>query len=659
MAVNPGRNKFRRPRRSALRAFPLLVCLLSGRVAAQVAAKSSACPRPLAGSVVAEPPERRSQNGVLEVTLHFKYQMTLLGEGPPRYCYITEGGLESPTLRVRPGDQLIIHFQNDPPPNTATSPGMQMPSSRAGGQATEGDCSGGPMSAFVTNLHFHGLTVPPVCHQDDVIRTLIQPGQNFEYRVQIPRDEPPGLYWYHPHPHGYSERQVQGGASGALIVEGIEELDSSLRGLRQRVLVLRDQSVSHVSVANLLTPAWDISINYVPVTYPQYQPALIRTKASERELWRVVNAAANTIFDLQVLINEVPQAVQMVAVDGVPIAAQGDLPWPQKTSILLPPGARAEFIVATPKPGDQAQLVTRQWDTGPDGDNDPRRPIASIIAQDSGNEGEITSPQHRPIKANYPELVNRDTAVIQRKLYFSQVLPNAGSPNAESADVSVFYYLTVEGQKPALYEMNTPPNIVVHQGDVEDWVVENRAREDHVFHIHQLHFRVLEIDGKAVQDPTMRDTVDLPYWSGTGPYPSVKLRLDFSDPNIVGTFLYHCHILKHEDMGMMGSIEVLPPGVATSTALSAPSRTVDSAKDVTIIATVTPQATVSAVPSGTVQFVVDGQQTGTPGAISEGHARFTASFSDSGPHTITAIYSGDPRYDESVARPLTVKIGGY
>ena len=66
------------------------------------------------------------------------------------------------------------------------------------------------------------------------------------------------------------------------------------------------------------------------------------------------------------------------------------------------------------------------------------------------------------------------------------------------------------------------------------------------------------MNGQAVTDPAIRDTVDLPYWSGSGPYPSVKLRMDFRDPNTIGTFLYHCHILEHEDKGMMGSIRVDP-----------------------------------------------------------------------------------------------------
>ena len=66
------------------------------------------------------------------------------------------------------------------------------------------------MSATATNIHFHGTNVAPVCGQDEVVHTLIQPGQSFDYKVQIPQNEPPGLYWYHPHPHGFSEGQVQG-----------------------------------------------------------------------------------------------------------------------------------------------------------------------------------------------------------------------------------------------------------------------------------------------------------------------------------------------------------------------------------------------------------------------------------------------------------------
>jgi FtsP/CotA-like multicopper oxidase with cupredoxin domain len=102
------------------------------------------------------------------------------------------------------------------------------------------------------------------------------------------------------------------------------------------------------------------------------------------------------------------------------------------------------------------------------------------------------------------------------------------------------------------------PDVKVRQGAVEDWTIENRAHEAHSFHIHQLHFQVMARDGVKVDEPNLRDTVELPYWDGRTAYPSITLGMAFRDPGIVGTFLYHCHILEHEDGGMMGSIQVLP-----------------------------------------------------------------------------------------------------
>jgi FtsP/CotA-like multicopper oxidase with cupredoxin domain len=119
--------------------------------------------------------------------------------------------------------------------------------------------------------------------------------------------------------------------------------------------------------------------------------------------------------------------------------------------------------------------------------------------------------------------------------------------------------LTVEGQKPAPYDpTSTIPNIIAQQGDVEDWIIENRTTELHAFHTHQLHFLLLQSNGAPVNEPYLRDTVSVDYWSGQGAYPSVKLRMDFRDPAIIGTFVYHCHLLDHEDGGMMGTIRIDP-----------------------------------------------------------------------------------------------------
>jgi FtsP/CotA-like multicopper oxidase with cupredoxin domain len=603
-----------------------------------------ACPRPAVASAVQDPPELRSRNGVLEVTFHFTYQVTIAGQGPPRYCYVTDGGLESPTLRVHAGDQLIIHFHNDLPaavlsqghlPGTVPPPGEH------------DDCHAGAMNAAMTNLHFHGLTVPPTCHQDDVISTAIQPGDYFDYRLTIPRNEPPGLYWYHPHPHGFNERQVQGGASGALIVEGLEAARPALAGLPQRVIVLRDQSLTRVREVTAVTPAWDISINYVPVLYPVYELARIETAPSQKELWRVLNAAADTIFNLQIVATGVPQPVRIVAIDGVPTSDSSA----SVTSIELPPGARMEFVVETPKPGEQQQLVTTKWDTGPQGDSDPARPIAEIVSRDTAaGDASVHEPESSVVNGTTWQPPKLGQPILQRRLYFSQL-----SPDPREADSSVFYFITVLGQAPAMYRMGQKPNITVHQGDVEDWTVENRSQEDHVFHIHQIHFQLLEVNGKPVNDNALRDTIDLPYWNGEGPYPSVKLRMDFRDPNAVGTFLYHCHILKHEDMGMMGVIQVLPPGLPAVLTLSAPAHS-GTATLITVTATVTSKMPNAIAAGGSVQFTVDGITTSQPIPLAQGKATFTTSFDAAGTHVITATYAGDANYDVAASRPLNLKV---
>ena len=86
------------------------------------------------------------------------------------------------------------------------------------------------------------MNVSPNCHQDDVLTTLIQPGTpGFEFKIPIPTDEPPGLYWYHPHIHGFTEFQVNGGAAGALVVEGMEKIHPEVAGLTQRVFTIRQQ----------------------------------------------------------------------------------------------------------------------------------------------------------------------------------------------------------------------------------------------------------------------------------------------------------------------------------------------------------------------------------------------------------------------------------
>jgi FtsP/CotA-like multicopper oxidase with cupredoxin domain len=544
------------------------------------------CSRPAAGSAVPEPDDLRSQNGVLKVDLevrNFKEK-----DGSTRYCYLLADGGQSPTLRLNPGDLLILKLKNnltDPESGRATASHPAHTHALAG--AKSDPCMSGTMSLSSTNLHFHGLTIPSVCHQDEVLKTAVQPGEPaFEYRFRIPANEPPGLYWYHPHIHGFSKAQVLGGASGALIVEGIERANRELAGLPERVLVIRDQdlmnpnappSKSEPVVPKTLIdrdgdagnngtgfgmPAKDLSVNFVPVPYPDYPTASIKMKPDQRQLWRVLNASAITYLNLAVLFKHAPQQLGIVALDGVPLNENGDpanaIEW--REHIGVPPGGRVEFIVKGPPAGVPGLFVTRTVDTGQGGENDPNRALATIAATEDAPEPRSrlgASPE--PIAAPALPWLGSVTPVRVRKMYFSEKLEDPNNPNSATT-----FFITVDGETPVAFDpASSKPNIVVKQGDVEDWIIENRSSELHAFHIHQLHFLMMDWSGTPVNEPFLRDTVNVPFYNGRAlSYPSVRLRMDFRDPNTVGTFVYHCHLLEHEDGGMMGLIRVEPANQA-------------------------------------------------------------------------------------------------
>lgn len=556
------------------------------------------CFRGAEGDEVPQPHDLRSQDGVLKVDLAFRSYPD--AKGKTRYCYVTPEGEISPTLRVKPGDTVILILKNEVVATTGAiatamsiaaqkldvslSVSAQNVSHQHAEPTPATSCANGAMKPTSTNLHFHGLTVPAVCHQDDVLHTLIEAGDPaYEYRFQIPQDEPPGLYWYHPHIHGYTKAQVLGGASGALIVEGIERAVPELAGLPERVLIIRDQDLLNpdappsTNTGNSLPPvvldadgdvmntgtgtgkpAEDLSLNFVPVPYPDYPPATITMKPGERQLWRVLNASAITYLSLQLLFDREAQAVAVVALDGVPINTRSTSGnhFILQTHIGVPPGGRIEFIVKGPQHGSHATLVTRSVNTGAVGENDPTRPIATIIAKTDAAEPPSILDKS-PIPLPPPQSVwlpNVEPARV-RKLYFSETPLDPRDPNSPTT-----FYLVVDGQTPKPFDPSSEvPNIVAHQGDVEDWIIENRSQELHAFHIHQVHFALLEWFGFPVNEPFLRDTINVPYWDGKNPvYPKVKLRMDFRDPNSVGLFPFHCHLLEHEDSGMMGLIRVEP-----------------------------------------------------------------------------------------------------
>src|SRR5205807_1654858 len=245
-------------------------------------------------------------------SVQFSYQTTTDFANRTLFCFMTPSGLENPTLHLKPGDHLIITVTNNTPAQPVY---MSIDPPNCGPGGTQ-------MTLSSVNIHYHGTNTSPTCHSDEVIKTLINSGQTFQYNLAFPADEPPGLFWYHPHVHGIAEAALQGGASGALIVDGIQNLQPAVKGLRHRVLMVRDQNVSPSAPSTGAVPSWDVSLNNIPIAFPAYTPAIIHMQSGEKQFWRISNSSADSILDVQVRFDGVPQTIQVVGVDAVPTGSQ-------------------------------------------------------------------------------------------------------------------------------------------------------------------------------------------------------------------------------------------------------------------------------------------------------------------------------------------------
>jgi FtsP/CotA-like multicopper oxidase with cupredoxin domain len=479
--------------------------------------------------------------------------------GRTLFCFVTPNGLQGPTLHVLPGDTLNVTVTNlvpAPPPGSPTEV-VSNPSNRCGDMT---------MTITSLNIHYHGTNTAPTCHSDEVVHTIINSGESFQYSLHFPTNEPPGLYWYHPHVHGIAEAAVQGGASGAIIVGGIASFQPAVAGLPERVLVVRDQPVAGTSASSGTAPSWDVTLNYVPIPFnatptPGFTPAIIKMQTGKKEFWRVSNSSADTILDLQLLYDNVAQPLTVVGFDGVPIGSQDGTAKPGKTltqtDILIPPAGRAEFIVTAPSASvRKAIFQTLNIDTGPAGDADPTRPLAVIQTGSAPAGLPVTETASATASIAGNRFAGLATAIptARRTLYFSEVISDPSDPSSPTN-----FFITVDGATPTLFDPNNPPAITTRQGSVEDWTIQNRSPENHEFHLHQVHFMLLAVNGVPVPPSQQQfyDMFQVPYWSGSGPYPSITVRADFRGPDI-GDFVYHCHILGHEDNGMMAIIRVLP-----------------------------------------------------------------------------------------------------
>ena len=115
-----------------------------------------------------------------------------------------------------------------------------------------------------------------------VVHIAIGPGQTYDYKVVIREAVSPGNYWYHPHLTGDTEPAIQGGATGSIIIAGLQNNQPAVQGLPERVFILQDFNTPDSAANDTDVPAWDISINYVTIPFAEgYPPAVIYMKPSE------------------------------------------------------------------------------------------------------------------------------------------------------------------------------------------------------------------------------------------------------------------------------------------------------------------------------------------------------------------------------------------
>jgi suppressor of ftsI len=436
-------------------------------------------------------------------------------------AFLFNGREDPPVIRTAPGEDIRLTYVN----SMSTDSGEK--------------CIGVPCMNM-TNLHFHGLHVSPDAPQDDVISMTAMPGQSLHYVVNIPVDQPPGLYWYHTHPHGESFQQDLDGMSGAIVVDGIERYVPELQHLRERILILREQVIgkdvpgSPELMRRVEVPAKACGTSTEPperifTVNGAVRPPIAITPG-ERQFWRIVNASPDRYADLQIEGGK----LEIVALDGMPLAFHNPAhPTEVLSHILVPPAGRVEAIVTGPRQGAKASLRTLCFDTGRDGDANPEMVLADMV--NVAQTG--TDPRTTLIDAAPP---------ISKPLSPALIAQVENSPPDFvvnfTEDKNGFY---INGKK---YLPSDPPMTTVSIGAFHHWRVTNESHEVHPFHIHQVHFLIYAQNGVRLRRPEWLDTVNVPVEG------NVDLMMDFTDPIIRGMSLFHCHLLNHEDKGMMAKI---------------------------------------------------------------------------------------------------------
>ncbi len=431
-----------------------------------------------------QPSQIRSRNGELTVTLTAAAASMQLDDARfPGFLY--NKSYMPPLLRLGLGDVLRVRLQNELPDG-------------------------------FTNLHFHGLSVSPRGRSDNVFIHVL-PGHEFEYEVIIPNAgrQGPGLFWYHPHGHGFVTKQILGGLSGGLVVDGSESLFPILKDLPERFFFIKHAEPGGGREV--------ISVN------GQMNP-VVEIRPGEIEFWRIANIGATLFSPFKIE----GVALYAVATDGHPLSH------PRKIEeFLLGPGQRIDAIAVGPPAGEYA-MGTLLFKNMAWRDPFPAQQIATVVSAGptvlEGAEAAVL--RQRVARPRWIEEVRASPIARRRRLVYSR-----------TDDRSVFMI-----DEKVIDDDRVDQTVKL--GDTEEWTIVNTDQQYHSFHIHQTPFLVTEVNGVPQDEDSLRDT--MPILPATDAQPGViKVIIPFTDPEIVGRFVYHCHAVDHGDKCMMGTVLVV------------------------------------------------------------------------------------------------------
>ncbi|MCD1144467.1 multicopper oxidase family protein [Kocuria sp. LUK] len=454
------------------------------------------------GRDLVQPEVLTGRDGVLDLALEAAPARVRVG-ARQAHVQAFNGSLPGPTLRVRPGDTIRVAMTN----------GLEAP----------------------TNLHVHGLHVSPEDNGDNPF-VSIEPGGSFDYEFVLPDDHPPGTYWYHPHRHGHVADQLAAGLYGAIVVEDPDPVPVA----RERVLVVSDLTL-------------DDSGNLAEVSPPQRMMGRegetvlvngqVRPRAGaapgERELWRVVNACPSRYLRLTLD----GQRLRLLGRD------VGRLPEPvELTDVTLAPGNRVELLVDTREgtsaltaaPVDRGSMDGMMGGAMPGDGPGTDEPIELLTLEVAGDRvGDAD-----PVPAG-PALrdLREEPVAARRTLDFAMGMGGMGGMMGSRRGPGQMMSFTIDG-RPFDAERTDQR---VRVGTVEEWTLTNSSPMDHPVHLHVWPMQVVAEEGRDVSAPKWLDVVDVPAFG------EVTVRVAFDD--FGGRTVYHCHILDHEDLGMMGTVE--------------------------------------------------------------------------------------------------------